>query len=130
LANEKIILIAEDDDISYKLIVNFLRKFKYPIHWTKNGWDTYLYCMKKDVQLVLMDMKMPVMDGFQAVSLIKKNKPSIKIIAQTAYSMRGDREKCLDAGCDDYISKPLVYEEFLDMVEKYLTSPTSVINNV
>ena len=127
---EKLILIAEDDEINYKLLVNFLRKIKYPIHWTKNGWDTYVYCIKHNVSLVLMDIKMPVMDGLQAAGLIKKKNPDTKILAQTALSFKGDRELCLNAGCDDYISKPFDNKLLVKKVEVLLEEKHLITSNL
>ena len=118
--NEKFILIAEDDELNYQILKGFLRKYNITIIWTKNGWDTFVYCIKKNIHLVLMDIKMPIMDGLQATYLIKKHRPETIIIAQTAYSMYGDKEMCLEAGCDDYISKPIDFKLLSQKLDKYI----------
>jgi CheY-like chemotaxis protein len=67
-----------------------------------------------------MDIKMPVMDGYEATGIIKKIMPSVPVIAQTAFAFESDRTKALDAGCDEYISKPVKKDLLIEMVKKYL----------
>jgi CheY-like chemotaxis protein len=69
--------------------------------------------------MILMDINMPEMNGLDATRLIKEKKPHLPIIAQTAYSISGDKEKTLEAGCDNYISKPIRKAELFSMIEKY-----------
>ena len=121
MKSDKLVLIAEDDYINYKVIYSFLKKFNITVHWTKNWSDTFVYCLKKNVHLVLMDIKMPIMDGLQATYLIKKHKPDIIIIAQTALTMYGDKEMCIEAGCDDYISKPIDFKILSEKMENFLS---------
>jgi CheY-like chemotaxis protein len=73
-----------------------------------------------EISLVLMDIKMPVMNGYLATKKIKKLRPDLPVIAQTAYALVGDREKAIQAGCDDYISKPILEEKLIEMLKKYL----------
>jgi len=67
-----------------------------------------------------MDIKLPLMDGYEATRSIKQINPKITIIAQTAYGMLGDREKAINAGCDDYLTKPLELRQLQELVKKYL----------
>jgi CheY-like chemotaxis protein len=72
------------------------------------------------IDIVLMDIKMPVMDGIQATKLIKAERSNIPIIATTAYALGGDKEKFLQAGCDDYLSKPIRKDDLLAMIKKHI----------
>lgn len=75
---------------------------------------------RPDIDLVLMDLKMPVMDGFKASTEIKRIRPNLPVIAQTAYAFAADKLKATEAGCDDYIAKPINRTELLQMIGKYL----------
>jgi CheY-like chemotaxis protein len=72
------------------------------------------------IELILMDIKMPIMNGFEATKEIRKTNKSIPIIAQTAYAMEGDKQKALDIGCNDYIAKPIVETLLAEIMKKYL----------
>ena len=72
-----------------------------------------------DIDLVFMDMKMPKMDGYQATMQIRQFNPTVIIIAQTAYALIGDREKSIESGCNDYLSKPIKKQELVDLLQKY-----------
>ena len=73
-----------------------------------------------DIDLVLMDIKMPVMGGYQGTSLIKNQRPELPVIAITAHAIMGDREKAINAGCEEYLSKPFPIEALMDYIYKYL----------
>ena len=73
-----------------------------------------------DIDLILMDMRMPEVDGMEATVEIKKMKPEVTIIAQTAYAMNGDKDKAMDIGCDDYISKPIRKELLLEKLRTFI----------
>ena len=75
--------------------------------------------MKEDIDLILMDMKLPLKSGYEATKEIRKMKPLIPIIAQTAYGLLGDRDKALAAGCNEYLSKPIVGDELKKLLQKY-----------
>jgi PAS domain S-box-containing protein len=118
--SKKTILIAEDDDISFTLMKRNLQGLAVNIIRAVNGRQ----CVESvkanpEICLVLMDIKMPEMDGYEATGLIKRIKPHLPIIAQTAYALEGDRELALAAGCVDYISKPVSKETLLRIIEKY-----------
>ena len=118
---DKTILIAEDIESNYELLKIFLKQTQAKIVWAKNGKEAVEYCASnKNVDLILMDIKMPIMNGFIATAMIKEKFPDMPIIAQTAYAISGDKEKALDAGCDAYIAKPIKKNELYFLIEKYL----------
>ena len=106
-----IVLIAEDGDVNFLFLQMILQKmqgYTFTIHRAKNGKEAVDLCQEnKMIDLVLMDIKMPIMDGYDATRAIKKIRPDLKIVAQTAYSTEDDIKKALDAGCDDFLSKPV-----------------------
>jgi signal transduction histidine kinase len=115
------ILVVEDDKTSYMLIKEFLRPLNIEIHHVTDGTDAINFIkINPDIRLILMDIKLPFMDGYEATRAIKMINPKIPIIAQTAYAMNGDREKSLEAGCDDYITKPLDLKKLQELVKPYL----------
>jgi CheY-like chemotaxis protein len=116
----KHILIAEDIDINYFLLVEALKSTKAHIYRVENGLEAIDYCKNNYVDLVLMDIHMPVMDGLEATKQIKSFKQDLPIIAQTALGQDEDIELIKDAGCNDYISKPIDLKTFLAMISKYL----------
>jgi PAS domain S-box-containing protein len=112
--NGKTILIAEDEYSNYLLLREVLKNTGAVLIHVENGLDALNKCREnKHIDLVLMDIKMPKMDGYQATKEIKKIRPEILILAQTAYAMIEDEEKALAAGCDDFITKPLTKEAVL-----------------
>jgi len=120
---DKRILVAEDVATNFLLIKKALDKTGVNLIWVKNGLEALEYCKNHDpIDLILMDIRMPVMDGFEAIRQIRGFLPDIPVIAQTSYAMDGDREKSMDAGCTDYISKPFNIREFIDVVAKYMNS--------
>jgi PAS domain S-box-containing protein len=115
----KVVLVADEIDINYKLIQEILSPTKAKIIWAKDGKEAVDYCLKNDdIDLVLMDIKMPVMNGFEATQKIKEHKKELKIIGQTAYAHDNDRQKCLSAGFDNYIAKPIKIETFLSTINQ------------
>ncbi len=118
---DKTILVAEDVPTNFLLVKKSLRKTNVQLLWSKNGKETVDMVKENDnIDLVLMDIRMPIMNGLDATREIKKLHPNLVIIAQTAYAMDGDRENSLAAGCDDYISKPINLKEFVALIAKYL----------
>jgi hypothetical protein len=114
------ILIAEDDENSYLHLSILLNDYARNIIRKTNGADTVEYFKNnQDVDLILMDVKMPVMDGYQATSEIRKFNSEVVIIAQTAYALEGDNVKALTAGCNDYITKPIKTEALNSVLSKY-----------
>jgi CheY-like chemotaxis protein len=117
----KPILIVEDDKVSFMLIKEFLRPLNIEIHHVTDGKDAVNFVkMNPDVCLILMDLKLPFMDGYEATKAIRQINSKVPIIAQSAYAMLGDKEKAIAAGCVDYIDKPLESKRLLEIVNKYL----------
>jgi CheY-like chemotaxis protein len=113
------ILVTEDDDNNFNLIMNFLSSPNITLIRAKTGAEAVKYCASGNtVDLVLMDLKMPEMDGYEATKRIKLIKPGLPVIAQTAFVT--DNEKAYNSGCDDIITKPFTKKSLLEIVEKYL----------
>jgi signal transduction histidine kinase/ActR/RegA family two-component response regulator len=120
---EKVILVAEDVTTNFLLIKTALNKTGVQLIWAKNGLEAVEKCQSTEhIDLILMDVRMPQMDGFEATQIIRKMLPDIPIIAQTSYAMDGDREKSLASGCTDYISKPFNIKDFVSLISSYLDS--------
>lgn len=114
------ILIAEDDEISYIYLNRMLRKYKVNLIRAYNGEEAVQECVKNpDISLVLMDIKMPIMDGYEATRIILSMRPELPVIALTAYALSDDKEKALNSGCLDYLSKPVKKELLLEVINKY-----------
>lgn len=114
------ILIAEDDETSEMLITIDVDKFGKEILKARNGFKAVEVCRNNpDTDLILMDIQMPVMNGHEATRQIRQFNKDVVIIAQTAFGLSGDREKAIEAGCNDYISKPIKKDELLSLIRKY-----------
>ncbi len=114
------IVIAEDDEISEMLITIDANKFSKEILKARNGVEAVEICRNNpDIDLVLMDIKMPIMDGYEATRQIRLFNKDVVIIAQTAYAMLGDSEDAIEAGCNDYISKPFNKDKLRALIKKY-----------
>ena len=117
----KNILIAEDIDVNYRFLEKILQDTGATIHRVMNGKEAVDFCTENEnIDLVLMDIQMPGMDGFDASTAIKKTRPDLPIIAQTAHAIDGGREKGLDSGCDEYIVKPININKMYATIDKYL----------
>ena len=120
---DKVILLAEDDEDSSYLTDQILLETGITIIQVENGNEAVEKCKTNDaIQLVLMDMGLPGINGFEATPLIKSMRPDLPVIAVTAYALTGDRERCLEAGCDDYLAKPIGKEQLMKMMAQYLGS--------
>jgi len=114
------ILIAEDDKVSEMLIDKTLKTFSKEIIKARTGVEAIEACQKNpDIDLVMMDIRMPDMGGYEAAFQIRKFNKEVIIIAQTAHGLYGDREKAIEAGCNDYIAKPINKAELLLLIQKY-----------
>ena len=116
------ILLVEDNDINIKVANYLLGSLGLDCDIAKNGVEAIEYLKEKEYDIVFMDCQMPIMDGYDATRNIRKMEKSGKhttIVAMTANAMEGDREKCLEAGMDDYMSKPLDIEMIKGIIEKY-----------
>ena len=115
------ILIVEDDGSSYLFLETLLRKHNPEIFWAKSGFHAIELLKKEDdIDLILMDIRMPEMNGMDTTREIRKIYPDLPIIAQTAYAQISDRKMSLDCGCNDYISKPIEAVELYSMLAKHL----------
>jgi PAS domain S-box-containing protein len=118
---EKTVLITEDEDSNFTLLEVMLQKTRVKIHRAYNGKQAVDYVLGgNNVDLVLMDIRMPVMNGYQATEHIKAFNPALPVIIQTAFAMSGDRETGLAAGCDEYLPKPIRASELYRLMQKFL----------
>ena len=141
------ILLAEDNLVNQKLAVKMLEKRGHRVVVASNGREAVETLAKESFDLILMDVQMPEMDGFEATQAIrnlecglgskieegpyakseiqnrKSQVKSIPIVAMTAHAMKGDRDKCLEAGMDDYVSKPIKAEKLFAVIEKIAGKP-------
>ena len=117
----KTILIAEDEPLNVEYLKIILANLGANIMYAFNGKEAVdLIRSNLHIDLILMDIRMPIMDGYEAVKVILQEKPDAKIIAQTAYAMAGDKDQCLQNGFVDYVSKPLKKEELLNKMAKWI----------
>jgi PAS domain S-box-containing protein len=118
---EFVLLIAEDDDISFLLMKRLFKNYNVRLLRAINGQEAVeISQANPEISLVLMDIKMPVMDGHTATREIHKIRPGLPVIALTAYALKEDREKALDSGCIDYLSKPVSRQLLLQKLAKYV----------
>ena len=119
----KKILIVEDNSTNLYMMTFMLEKAGYETVSARNGAESIKIAIFEKPNLILMDMQMPIMDGYEATKQLKSNDETkqIPIIALTSYAMTGDKEKTLQAGCDDYMEKPIDPETFLAEIEKIFT---------
>ncbi|MCK5403855.1 MAG: response regulator [Desulfobulbaceae bacterium] len=124
------VLLVEDNLVNQKVAMNFLRKLSVSASAADNGREALLALKENDYDLILMDCQMPELDGYETTTAIRKwaesesdalrKKSRIPIVALTAHAMKGDREKCLAAGMDDYLAKPVKPKEISDVLTKWV----------
>jgi CheY-like chemotaxis protein len=115
------VLIVEDDEPSLNFLKILLKNLKVNILWAKSGREAISCCKEHpQIDLILMDINLPDLDGYEATREIKKLRPELPVLAQTANAVHGDMEKALEAGCDDYISKPIKRDVLSVKLEKHL----------
>jgi len=120
-SGEETILIAEDDNINFLLFQKMMKDKEYKIIRAINGLEAVDICINNpNIDLVLMDIKMPIMNGFEALEQIRPMRPNLPIIAQTAYSSSDDKIKIEEAGFNGYITKPLNRHDLFELINKYL----------
>lgn len=117
----KTILIGEDEMINYRLLEVILSKTKVKLIRGSNGPETLqLFKENPQIDLILMDIKMPEMDGCDVTKEIRKLNTDVPIIAQTAYALEEEKTKSLEAGCNAYITKPINKKDLLCLIDSYL----------
>jgi hypothetical protein len=117
------ILIAEDDEVSELFLSILAKEFSKELLKAQTGLEAIDICRNNpDLDLILMDIQMPVMGGYEATRKIREFNKKVVIIAQTAYGLSGDREKSIAAGCNDYITKPINTAELSSKIQKYFTA--------
>lgn len=119
----RVVLITEDEEVNFYYLKTIFKKTEAKIIRAKNGKEAVDLIRDHGggIDLVLMDLNMPVMDGYEAMKIIKSQHPEIPIIAQTAYTLSEDRNKCLRAGFNDYISKPINRVALFRLVKENLS---------
>lgn len=117
--DKKVILVAEDVDSNYMLVKAFIGKIYTLIH-AKNGVEAVEHYKEHKPDLILMDIKMPEMDGLEAVKIIRKEDQATPIIALTAYAFASDKVAAIQVGCTDFLTKPIVKNDLLVAIEKAL----------
>ncbi|MDY0104240.1 MAG: ATP-binding protein [Lentimicrobium sp.] len=118
---DKTILVVEDVDTNYFYISTLLEKLNAKVIRAVNGVKAVDICeSKQNIDLVLMDIDLPLMNGYEATKVIKQKRPDLPIIAQTAFAMSGERERSLEAGCDDYLAKPIRKDDLISTISRLL----------
>lgn len=117
---DKTILVVEDEHINFRYLQEILKKTQANIIRAENGFEAIECAKNNKVDIILMDIKLPIMDGYEATRQIRQFNKDVPIIAQTAYVMSGEEEKTKEAGCNDYLTKPLRIKTVLDALAKYL----------
>ncbi|MFZ0963914.1 MAG: response regulator, partial [Terriglobia bacterium] len=119
-----------DNAVNQKLAERLLEKHGHTVTVTTNGREALAALDRETFDVVLMDVQMPEMDGFEATAAIREREQSagghLPIIAMTAHAMRGDQERCLAAGMDGYIAKPIRTKELIALLETFSATPTNV----
>ena len=122
-----LILVAEDNETTRDLVQTQLTLLGYRVTTAKNGVEAIAKAIAELPDLIVMDIQMPVMDGLDAASQLRKEPTTqvIPILAATAKTMSGDKERCLAAGCNDYIAKPFTHRQLQFAIEKLLTKASN-----
>lgn len=114
----KKVLIAEDNESNY-LLTSTILKGKYTLDRAINGQEAVEKVISEKPDIVLMDWKMPIMDGLEATAKIREFNTTLPIIALTAYAFEADKQKALEAGCNAFITKPIKIKELLALLQEY-----------
>jgi PAS domain S-box-containing protein len=122
-----VILIVEDDEVNTEFLKEVLGEMNAELIWATNGKEAIELCLANNkISLVLMDIKMPVVDGFEALTEINKVRKTLPVLAQTAYALHGDEQKAYNAGFEGYIAKPYSKEEIIALIAKFVQKKQSV----
>ncbi len=115
------ILVAEDDRVNQTIIRHVLERSGLEVTVADNGQQALDQVRSAAYDLVLMDIQMPVMNGYEATRHIRALSPDLPVVALTAHAMKGEKEKCLEAGCQDYLAKPIDKAQLFEVLARYLT---------
>jgi len=118
---DKLIYVAEDELSNYLLLEAYLKTSKAQLEHFENGKDLIKAVQKNKPDLILLDIKMPILNGYETVEILKKKYPNIKVIAQTAYAMVEEKQRAMDAGCDDFVTKPIKKNILLYKMSRFLS---------
>lgn len=119
--NRPKVLIVEDDETNLIYLQLVLKDLNIELLKAVNGQAAVeTFEQNQDIELILMDIRLPGMDGYEATSMIRKINKDVVIIAQTAYAFSSDKDKAIESGCNDYVSKPIRREELLKKINHYL----------
>jgi CheY-like chemotaxis protein len=118
--SDKKVIVAEDEEANFLLLTEFLEPTAIQIIHARDGQEILELLKKNEPDIILLDMKMPKMSGFEVIKEIRLVNKAVPIIAQTAYTMIGDKDKIIKAGCNDYISKPIEEDKLIEKMSKYL----------
>ena len=112
------ILLVEDNELNRDMLTRRLERKEFTVLCAVNGQEGIDFAQTENPDIILMDLSLPIVDGWTAAERLKANTntKSIPIIALTAHAMKGDREKALESGCDDYDTKPIDFERLLDKI--------------
>jgi len=116
------VLVVEDIPVHQLLIKKLLEKMGLQVRIAADGNEAIQKALSKSFDMIFMDIKMPCMNGYEATKALRKQGVTTPIIAVSAYAMKGDEKKCIEAGCDAYIPKPIDRRELLKIIGKYLPS--------
>jgi len=119
MSKAPLILVAEDEDSNYELVKIVLAK-RYRLLRAKNGIEAVTYCEDEHPNLILMDIRMPDMNGLDATRIIKEVNHDIPVIALSAFAFEENIQEAMAAGCDEFMAKPFRVEDLIDMVEKHI----------
>jgi len=115
-----VVLIVEDDQFNFDLLAVILMEIKAKVLWGATAAEGLAHFKKEQIDLVLMDIKLPDINGYELTKKFKSINSNVPIIAQTAYALTGDREKSIEAGCDDYITKPIRKAKMMNIIKHHL----------
>jgi CheY-like chemotaxis protein len=119
------VLVVEDNDLNAKFATAILKRLNYSVDWATDGKIGVEKFLENDYDLILMDIQMPIMNGLEATGEIRKYEKQMEeehpvpIIAITAFAFEHDKQNCLDAGMDDYLTKPYRPQELIEIIKKY-----------
>ncbi len=113
------VLVVEDNPLNMELVIEILAARGFTVHEAVNGEEALLKTETEDYDLILMDIELPGLDGVEVTRILKSKNRNIPVVALTSYAFKGDRERFLAAGFNEYLSKPLDISDFLKRLDKY-----------